>query len=222
MKTIPFRYNWMTYRRDQFWLPAGMWGLFLILIGFFMDTPNQLSGSVRGYLGMVIPLMSGILAAYALLDDPGLELQFSTPRTALQRMADRLGIVFLVSLISAMLFQVVLWVLGVDISFLGSFFEIQMAWFIPVVAMIGLGSLLALAFTKPTGGALFVGIIWIFQLMLRGWFAWSPWARYIYLYLGVDKPGHESLVANQLVLAGLSLLFLFGTWMLLKKQERYI
>ena len=34
---------------------------------------------VRGYLGFIVPLIGGVLAAYGVLDDPALELRFSTP-----------------------------------------------------------------------------------------------------------------------------------------------
>ncbi len=86
------RYMLMTYRLDMLWLPAAFWALFLIISWMIRDTQSGFPVCVA-YLGAALPLIGGILAAYAVLDDPALELQFATPRPAWLMLLERLGMI---------------------------------------------------------------------------------------------------------------------------------
>jgi hypothetical protein len=73
MKRFSLRYLLLTSRFDQLWFPLAFWALFIV-IGIIRG-PEYILDTSRTYLGAVIPLIGGILAAYAVLDDPSLELR---------------------------------------------------------------------------------------------------------------------------------------------------
>ena len=94
-----------TYQASMFWLPAAIWGLFVIMVGLFGKNLQTVEVSTA-YTGVVLPLIGGILGAYAILDDPALELQFATPRSALRMMSDRLVVILTVLTVCALAYQV--------------------------------------------------------------------------------------------------------------------
>ncbi len=72
------------------------------------------------------------------------------------------------------------------------------------------------------GGALAVGLVWLIQLVLRGWFMASPWARYVFLFMAARYPTSPYLAANLLGLAGLAALLVVAASLLLTREERYL
>jgi hypothetical protein len=219
--STPLRYTLLTYRLDHLWLPAGIWALFILLILFLPN--NALKGNIAGaFLGGALPLLSGILAAYAVLDDPALELQFSSPRPAWRTLFERLGMILAIVVLFAISFQVCMAVIGNDLSNLGSLALRQLAWVVPSLALMALGSAGAFALAQPTGGAMLTSLIWLIELLLRGWFVSNAWARYFFIYMGMYAPQNPYLIASHASLLALSFLLLAGSWALLKNQERYL
>ncbi len=217
---IPLRYTVQTYRLDQFWLPLGFWGLF-ILLAWILKDDSMATGVAKAFLGGV-PLMGGVLAAYAILDDPALELQFSAPRPAWRTLAERLGLILAILSAAALSYQAALAVIGIDLSGLGSLAVRQLAWLVPCLGLTALGCAAALGLAQPTFGALAVGLIWIFQLLAQRWFIHDPIARYFLLFFGITAPGHPDQAANAAAITALAALLIAAAWLLLKKQERYL
>lgn len=215
------KYMLLTYRLDMLWLPAAFWALFLIIAVMIMKESAGFPVTVA-YLGTALPLVGGILAAYAVLEDPALELQFATPRPVWQMLAERIGMILVISAVCAFTYQGVLALIRVDLAPLGGFWARQLAWLAPTLATVSLGSACAFANRQGTGGAAVIGMIWIMQIVLRDWFLASPWARYTLLLMGSNYPENPALRANQVTLLGLSLLLLLASWALLRRQERYI
>ncbi|MRR29964.1 hypothetical protein EG834_06530, partial [bacterium] len=91
MKRFSLRYALMTYKLDQFYLPLAFFGLFVVMSFIMMNTPQFMHLS-KIYLGTAMPLLSGILGAYAILEDPALELRFATPISAARTLLERLGL----------------------------------------------------------------------------------------------------------------------------------
>ncbi len=205
----------------QLWLPISLWALLALLCWLFRDVDQGIEMG-RGFLGVVLPLVGGIMAAYAVLDDPALELQFATPRRASRMLLDRLGLVLVILTAAALTFQLYLLVIGVDLSLLGGLAERQLAWVVPCLAMTAFGSLAGFILVQPTPAALLVGLLWIFQFALRDWLAADRVGRYLLLYEGAIYPQHPDLRANQVCLFALAVIMLLAAWALLKKQERYI
>jgi len=220
-RLLPFRTLLLTFRLDQFILPAAVWALFVIVAWFMHDEP-QVASIATGYLGFTLPLLSGILAANAVLDDPALEVSMSTPRPAWLILLERLGLILAFQAVTALLFQAVMAALGVDLSHLGSFWGRQLAWLIPCLGMLALGNAMSFIAANCVGGALITGSIWIIQTIAHSWMADSSWARYIYFFLTADCPDHPSLLANQACILGLTAALLLAAWMLFRKQERYL
>ncbi len=220
MKRFSLRYALLTYRLDQLWFPLAFWALFVI-ISLFMPEPDRVMNNTRAYLGTVVPLIGGILAAYAVLDDPALELRFATPIPPAQMLYERLGLTFLIQAVSAISYQGFALLMGADFSIFLSGWHVQLAWLLPTLAMMALGTLGALVAAQTTIGALFVGLVWIVEVIARGWLARNN-GKYFLVFMGALMPDHPDLLANHLTVLALSLGFLVAAWALLRRQERYI
>lgn len=220
MKRFSLRYTLLTYRLDQLWLPAAFWALFAIIC-LFRREPDHLFDMARAYLGTVVPLIGGIMAAYAILDDPALELRFAAPARAERFLIERLGLILIVQAFCALTFQAFVLVLGADLSPLGNAFSLQLAWLIPTVSLMALGCTGSLLAAQTMTGAFLVGITWLLELIARGWLARNA-GRYVLVFMGALMSDHPSLIANQVTLSGLTAILLLSAWALLQRQERYI
>ena len=215
-------YDLHIYRREHLWLPAGLLALFMIIVPLMRYSRRTDLLASAAFLGYVVPLMGGILAASAVVEDTALELQLAAPRAPWRILLERLVLLLAIVGAGALVFQAYLLALGVDLAPLGSLAARQLVWLVPALALMGLASLGALAFNGGTSGALLAGGMWILQLLLRGWFMASNWARYLFLFLGERQPQSPALPANQLLLTGLALAFLAASGLLLKRTERYL
>jgi hypothetical protein len=220
MKKTSLRHLLSTYRLDQLYLPAAFWVLFAI-VSLIRLNPKDVLDTARAYLGAVVPLTAGIMGAYAILDDPALELRFATPARAARMLAERLGLIFTVQTICALTFQAFVLALGADLSILGNALHVQLAWIIPTVSLMSLGCVGSLLAAQTMGGAFMAGITWLVELLARGWLARNN-GKYALVFMGALMPDHPDLTANQISLAVLSIAFLVSSWALLRRQERYI
>ena len=218
MKRFSLRYSLLTYRLDQLWLPAAFWMLFIIIS---LLIPDKAQNMARAYLGCVVPLVGGIMSAYAVLDDPALELRFATPIRSERILIERLGLILIVQASCALAYQLVCSVQGVSLSILGNWFAVQLAWLVPALALISLGAAGSLLAAQTMTGAFLTGIVWLVELIARGWMARNNW-KYVLIYVGALMPEHPILHINQAILLTLSLLLFVVAWALLHRQERYI
>lgn len=219
MKRFSLRYTLLTYRLDQLWFPLAFWALFVIIA--LIRGTEYLFDTSRSYLGAVIPLIAGIMAAYAILDDPALEIRFATPTRAGRFLAERLGLLLTIQVVCALVFQAFALALGADFTPLGNWVDVQLSWLMPTISLMALGCLGSLLGAQTMAGAFLAGLVWIVELVARGWFARNS-GQYFLVFMGALMPDHPALRANQLSLFALTLAFLFAAWVLLKRQERYI
>jgi hypothetical protein len=220
MKRFSLRYALLTYRFDQFWFPLALWALFAIVC-LIEHEPSKLTDITRSYLGGVVPLIGGIMAAYAILDDPALELRFATPIPASQTLLERLSLIFSIQAISALSFQVFALLRGCEFSMFLSVWHLQLAWFLPTLALMALGCGSALLAKQTTIGAMTIGLVWIVELIARGWLAQNA-GKYVLVFMGALMPDHPDLLANHISVFAVSCFFLLAAWALLRRQERYI
>lgn len=219
MNRAALKYSWLTYRRDQLWFPLAFLALFIVILLILRHPVPRFSIS-RAYLGFIVPLVGGILAAYSVLDDPALELRFSTPVRAEQTLLARLGLILTVQAVCALIFQLVAGALGIDLSPLGGLFRVQLVWFLPTLALAALGCAGALAGAQTAIGAFLAGAVWLIHLLMNSWLRLN--AKPVFLFLGVIVPGDPQLALNQSVLFLGSILLLLISWALLRRQERYL
>jgi hypothetical protein len=215
------KYMLMTYRLDMLWLPVAFWMLFLI-IAWFTRNEETGFGVTTAFLGAALPLTGGMLASYAVLEDPALELQFATPRPAWAMLIERVGFIFIVTALCAFIYQAAVALLGYDLSPLGTLLARQMAWLAPTLTAMALGATVAFALRQSIAGAAITGLVWFGQLMAHDWFLSSPWACYTLLMMGSNYSDHPALAGNRVVLTGLAALLMIAAWALLRRQERYI
>jgi len=221
VKRFSLYYTLLTSRFHQIWFPLAFWVLFLIIgiirgQAYIMDT-------TRAYLGAVIPLIGGIVAAYAILEDPALELRFATPASTLQTLLERLVPTFLLQAFFALAYQVFALGLSADFSSLfGNWIDVQLAWLIPTLALMAFGCCVALVAAQPATGAVLAGMVWIVELVARGWFARQYFGQYFLVFMSSLMLDHPALRANQVTLFVSSLILLLVSWALLQRQERYI
>jgi hypothetical protein len=175
----------------------------------------------RAYIGVAIPLIGGFMAAYAILDDPAIELRFATPIRAAQILFERTFLILLVQAVCALAFIFFALLIGVDFSPLGDAFALHLSWLVPTVVMIALGTFGAILGAQTMIGSFLVGLAWIIEVIIRDAMAVNNW-KYVYIFMGILAPEHPDLAANQVALFGISTAFLFFTWLLLHRQERYI
>lgn len=220
MKRFSLHYTLLTCRFDQLWFPLAFWALFVIIGA--LRGQAEIVDTARAYLGAALPLVAGFLAAYAVIDDPVLELRFATPISAAQTLLERLGLVFFVQAALALSFEAFVLVMGGDFSVLGGWLDVQLAWLVPTLALMALGVLTALASAQTMTGALLVGLVWIVQLIARGWFARNSIGQYFLIFVSSLMTDHPALRANQITLLLLAAAFSFLSWRLLHRQERYI
>lgn len=216
------RYHLRIYRREHLALPAGLWGFFVLLVAFMPGDARQAYEMANAFLGFVLPLMGGILAASAIVDDTALELQLAAPRAPWRTLVERLAMLLALVAVAALTYQAYLAAMGVDISALGNLAARQLTWLLPSLALMGLSSLFALAFGQGTAGALLVGLVWLMQILLRRWFVGSPWARYLFLFMRARYAASPYLPANELSLLGLAVGMTAAAGWLLKRTERYL
>jgi hypothetical protein len=214
-----WKYAWLTYRRDALWFPPAIWALFVVIVSI-MRHPAVRFNIARGYLGFIVPLISGIMAAYALLDDPALELRFATPVRAGQTLLAPLGLIVAVQTACALSFQLFLLAIQVDLSPLGGLLGVQLAWLLPALSLIALGTAGSLASAQSSLGAFLVGAVWLVQIMMKSWLEAN--AKYLHLFLAVLVPRDPDLALNQCVLLAGSVVLLSFSWALLHRQERFL
>jgi hypothetical protein len=219
MNSAALKYSWLTYRRDTLWFPVAFLALFAVIV-LILRHPAVRFSIARAYLGFIVPLIGGILAAYGVLDDPALELRFATPVRAEQTLLARVGLILALEAACALLFQLFVGALGVDPSPLGGLPGVQLVWFLPTLSLAALGTAGALAAAQTAMGAFLAGAAWLIQLLMNSWFRRN--ARSVFLFLGVLVPGHPDLAFNRSVLLAGSLALLLISWALLRRQERYL
>lgn len=218
---LPLRYQLFSFRLDQLWLPGALWALFAVVTALMHGSPSYFSVATA-YLGFVLPLIGGVLGAYAILEDFALELQMTTPRPSWALLAERLGIIFVVQALASLTFQIYLAASGLDLTPLGGLLARQAVWMVPSLACMALGSVLSFIFAQSLPAAMVTALLWLTQLLLRDGFQADPIGRFIFLFLGVRDPQNPDLLGNQLCLTGLSVLFFLFAWIFFKRQERYL
>ncbi len=220
MKRFSLRYLLLTSRFDQLWFPLAFWALFIVIA--IIRGSDYILDTSRAYLGAVVPLVAGIMAAYGVLEDPSLELRFATPISAAQTLLERLVPAFVMQACSALTYQLFALSLHVDFSIFGNWGGVQLTWLTPTLSLMAIGCLSALAMAQATGGALLAGMVWLVELVARGWFAYSPVGQYFLVFMSSLMPDHPALHLNQWTLAILSLVLFLLSWRLLHRQERFI
>lgn len=220
MKRFSLRYALKTYKLDQLWLPLAIFLLFALISLIQMNEP-QLINIARSYLVAAIPLLAGILSAYAVLEDPALELRFATPIPASRTLLERLGLIFVIQTGFALLFQALILIIGGNFSMYLSVWHVQLAWIIPTLSLMMLGCTCSLLAANSTIGALMVGMVWLVELIARGWFA-QNFGKYFLVFMGGLMPDHPDLIANYITLFVLSTALFISSLALLRRQERYI
>ena len=220
MKRFSLKYTLLTYRLDQLWFPLAFWAFFVILTLLLNDQEMNFD-IARAYIGVAVPLIGGFMAAYAILDDPAIELRFATPIRAAQILFERTVLIFIIQAVSALAFIFFALLIGVDFSTLGNTLNLHLSWIVPTVTMIALGTFGAILGAQTMIGSFLVGLVWIIEIIIRDGMAVNNW-KYAYIFMGILNPEHPDLVSNQIALFTVSAVFLFLTWLLLHRQERYI
>jgi hypothetical protein len=219
--TLPFRYHLLIFRREQLALPAGLWALFA-LMAVFLRGGHQVDNIAASFLVIVLPLLGGILATATLVDDPVIELHLASPRRPWRTLWERMALILAIAGVAAVAYQVFLLAVGVDISFLGDMARRQLAWLVPTVAMMCLAAAVSALAAQSMAGAMTVGLIWLLQLLARGWFAADPVFRYAFLFLAQEEPQAADLPLNYLCLLAMALVLGVAASLALRKEERYL
>ena len=213
-------YTLRTYRLDMFVLPVALWTIFAIVVLIKNDSGiDQVAG---GFFGFGLPLISGILASNAILDISIHELKFTLPKTKLGYLVERQLVIFIIIALAAVSFQIYLDLAKVDLSFMGSLVNRQIAWILPTATLMGLGCACTLLSAQTMNGAMAVGLIWIMEVIAHEWFMQSSLRSLFFIFLRAYAPEHQNLLPNNLVQLSLFGGSYFLAWFLLKRPERFV
>ena len=174
MKRFSLKYTLLTYRLDQLWFPLAFW-VFFVILTLLLSNEEQDFNIARAYIGVAVPLIGGIMAAYAILDDPALELRFATPVRAAQILLERTTLIFLIQAVCANTFLLFSLIIGVDFSPLGNWVNLQLCWLLPTITLIALGTFGALIGAQTMVGSFLVGLVWFVELIIRDGMAVNNW-----------------------------------------------
>jgi hypothetical protein len=208
-------------RREQFWLPAALVGLFVVITAILGQYDYQIE-TASSLLAVVLPLTGGILAASAIVEDTARELQFVAPRAPWRWLAECSIVILGIIGVCSLVYQAWLAALGIDLASYGGLLARQLLWLIPTLALISLGSVTAALTAQGTLAALVVGGVWLFEIIARDWLASDYIGRKLLFIIGYVGRGAPDLLISYVVLTGLSLALLAIAGWLLRKTERYI
>lgn len=220
MKRFSLKYSLIAYRLDQLWFPIAFLILF-ILLTLILGEPSKNIRIATTYLGIIVPLIGGVMSASAVLSDSALELRFSTPTRPLHLLLERAILTLLIQAICAVTYTFFAKIFGIDFSSIGNWVSLQLAWLIPTLTLMAIGTVGTLLGAQVMTGVFLVSLIWLVELFSYGWMAQNN-GKYILIFTGALLPEHPDLVANQMTLAILSVGLLLASWFLLHKQERYL
>jgi hypothetical protein len=221
MPRFSLRYTVLTSGLEQLWFPASLWAVFAIL-AVLVRSSDRLPAAAQAYLGCALPLTVGVLAAYAVLADPALELRFAAPIPAWRTLAERLGLTLAVATLCALAFQGFVTALGARLDFLGGWIAVQLAWLVPTLALMAAASVVSLAARAPAPGALAAGLVWLVELIARDSLLRHLWGRRLFVFMGALSPQHPDLRASQVTLLALTAALFAAANLLLRRQERYL
>jgi hypothetical protein len=214
------RYQFIV-RREQFWLPAALAGLFGAVVAILAGHPYQ-AKTAASLLAFVFPLAGGILAASAVVEDPTLELQLVAPRAPWRALAECSVIIVGVVAVGSLAYQGWLAVLGLDIADYGGLLTRQLIWLAPLVALVALANATAALTAQGTLAALVVGGVWLFEIVARDWLASGDVGRKLLIFVGAVDPGASDLGLSYASVFALSAALLVLAGWLLRRTERYL
>lgn len=214
------KYNLQVFQKDLFWFPFAMMSLFLIISIFTKDSFT--SSIPKAFLGYLMPLIAGGLAAYAYLEDQALELKFTFNQRNTKFIFKRLSVVLIISIIVSICYQIGLHLFQISIDGFTNTLQLQLSWFIPVVANIAFASFISLVTKSSNLSFSLIGGIWILQVIARGFFSQHTFLSLFLLFQGTMVPGTKQATINYISLLLISLVSILFSLILIKKQERYI
>jgi hypothetical protein len=214
------RYQFLI-RREQFWLPGALMGLFAAISVILGNHPYRVQ-SACALLAVVFPLVGGILAASAVVEDAALELQMAAPRPAWRTLLERSAVILGVIVVGGIVYQGWLAVLRIDTGIYGSLLDFQVVWLVPTVALIALAGLVAALTAQGTIAALVVGGVWLFEILARDWLASSAVGRRLLVFIGSFDPKAPDLWLSYACILALSAAMLVAAALLMRKSERYL
>jgi hypothetical protein len=132
-----------------------------------------------------------------------------------------LGLILAIQAICAVAFQAFVLFFGADLSMLGNAWGVQLAWLVPTLSLMAFSCFGSLLAAQTMTGAFLAGLTWLIELLARGWLARNN-GKYVLVFMGALMPDHPDLLANRITLFLLSFAFLFASWALLRRQERYL
>jgi hypothetical protein len=165
-----------------------------------------------------VPLAAGVLAATIAGRDDALELQLTVATPYRRTARRRIGLLLLwTALVEAAT------MLGIE-AFLPwaaprQGIEYVLMWAAPLLWLTGVGALLALLLrSRATAGA-GLGVVWIAQLALHGYFLTSDWLRPWFLFTTLFSADASFWWANRLELLLAAVVFFAAAWYYLRNAE---
>src|SRR5262249_24913758 len=165
-----------------------------------------------------LPLALGVLVTTLVARDPALELQLAAPTPYRCTTVRRIGLLFswtgLIPLVTTLVIQGTLpWALPKQGM------ESVLIWLAPLLWLAAGGGLLALLLRSGAMAGAVLGVLWIAQLALHGYFAANGWTQPWFLFATLATPDAAFWETNRVELILTASAVFFAVWFYLRNAE---
>ena len=132
-----WRYYLKMVHYEQFFIPATMAVICLVLILLMQTSPNPSASTsvATAFVEAALPLAAAMIATAVFLNDPVLELLYTLPRPLWRTLLEKMVLLIAVMTVFYLLFVAALRLVDVPLTGWGSSFGV---WLIPALAWLGL------------------------------------------------------------------------------------
>lgn len=218
-----WRYYLKMIRYEQFFVPAAMMGICLLLIILLKaNTGRDASTSVvLAFIEAALPLATAIIANSLFLDDPALELQYTVPRPLWRTLLEKGVLLIGIMTMFYGLFAVIIYLLGVPLVGWGVLPTGALVWVVPAVAWLGIAFTIGAFLGNGVAGNALAALLWMICFLVRDFFLTSPNWRAIYPFMTIFEPSSPDWLLNRAGLMVVGLVGIGAALILLRKGERY-
>jgi hypothetical protein len=182
---------------------------------------TKVNRQLGGGLEMVLPLAAAIVAVFAAVSDPCLELQLSLPIPYRRTVGRRVLLALAWTVPLGPVGTVYLRLSG-HLATNRDVVTAQLVWLAPTLWLVAVGMLAAMVFRSAPAAAALVAIIWLFEQIQHDNLLHGRWTRPIFLFTTTYAPDSPTWLPDRLWLVTTAFVpAAAGAW-LLRRPERLL
>ena len=215
-----WRYYLKMVRYEQFFIPATMAVICLVLILLMQTSPNPSASTsvATAFVEAALPLAAAMIATAVFLNDPVLELLYTLPRPLWRTLLEKMVLLIAVMTVFYLLFVAAMRLVGVPLTGWGSSFAV---WLIPALAWLGLTFFGGAVFRSSTAGSGLTALLWIAAFLTHTEMLQTPVGRAFYPFMTIFDPNSPDWLTNRAVLALIGVVGIGLALLLMRSGEHY-